>query len=381
MRIAFAGRFSHPITGAESVPINLLRELITMDSSIEYTLFVGRNVIDAIDFRAENLTLQVYSSFWQKPIWNIIWHQLVLPAWVQFSHIDVLFVPHNRMPMIKNCRQVVVVYDLAEFRVERKYDWVRSLYRQYLLGMGVQHADHVITISESSKRDITRFLNISADRIARIYIGGNPEFGRSSKSEARQRLAGRYPIDGPYFLYVGALEHPNKNLIRLLQAYQQAQLEAGFVHKLLLVGPKRWRSDAIFAEIERLQLQDKVCWLGYVSKEDLPLIYAAADIFVYISLWEGFGLPVLEAMASGVPVITSNASSLPEVVGDAGIIVDPENIENIAAAMKALAINETLKTQLRQAGLARARMFSWHHSAQSLLKIFQQVCKHKRREK
>jgi len=380
MRIAFAGRFSHPITGAESVPINLLRELIGMDSSIEYTLFVGKDVADAINFRAENFTLQVYSSFWQKPIWNIIWHQLVLPILIQFSHFDVLFVPHNRVPLIKNCKQVIILYDLAEFRVERKYNWIRNLYRQRFLGMGVRHADRVITISESSKRDITHFLNISDENISLVYIGVTPEFKSIPKSEARRHLAKRYPIDIPYFLYVGALEHPNKNLVRLLQAYKQAQLESGFEHKLLLVGPKRWRSDVVLSEIERLQLQDKVCWLGYVSKEDLPLIYAAADIFIYISLWEGFGLPVLEAMASGTPVIASNTSSLPEIVGEAGILVDPENILSIIAAMKTLATDVPLKMQLREAGLLRAKMFSWHQSAMSLLDVFRQVHMAKRRD-
>jgi len=189
MRIAFAGRFSHPITGAESVPINLLRELIALDSADEYTLFVGRDVIDVIDFRAENLTLHVYNSFWQKPIWNIIWHQIVLPFWIQFFHFDVLFVAHNRVPLLKNCAQVVILYDLAEFRVERKYDWIRNLYRQHFLGMGVRRADHVVTISESSKRDITRFLNIPDERIDRVYIAVNTEFGNLSESEARQRLA------------------------------------------------------------------------------------------------------------------------------------------------------------------------------------------------
>jgi glycosyltransferase involved in cell wall biosynthesis len=378
MRIAFAGRFSHPITGAESVPINLLRELVILDTANEYTLFVGSDVTDAIGFRAKNLTLQVYNSFWQKPIWNIVWHQLVLPAWIQSSHFDVLFVPHNRVPLIKNCVQVVVLYDLAEFRVERKYDWIRNLYRQHLLGMGVRRAERVVTISKSSKQDIAHFLNVADERIARIYIGVNGEYGSLSAQEARQRLADRYPIDKPYFLYVGALEHPNKNLVRLLQAYHQAQLESGFQHNLLLVGPKRWRTEFIFTEIEKLHLQDRVFWVGYVPQADLPGIYAGADAFIYVSLWEGFGLPVLEAMASGVPVIASNTSSLPEVVGDAGILVDPQSVASIATAMKTLVTDEHLKTRLRIAGPARAKMFSWRRSAEDMLEIFEQVSGSKR---
>jgi glycosyltransferase involved in cell wall biosynthesis len=373
MRITFAGRFSHPITGAESVPINLLRELIALDSASEYTLFVGRDVIDSIDFRAENLTLQVYNSFWQKPIWNIIWHQIVLPFWIQFFHFDVLFVAHNRVPLLKNCAQVVILHDLAEFKVERKYDWIRNLYRQHLLGMGVRRADRVVTVSESSKRDIAHFLGVVDNRIVVIYNGVKNDFGCLSAQEAKQRLAGRYPINEPYFLYVGALEHPNKNLVRLLQAYKQAQLEAGFEHNLLLVGPKRWRSEVIFAEIERLKLQSRVFWLGYVPQEDLPRIYSGADAFVYVSLWEGFGLPVLEALASGVPVIASNTSSLPEVVGDAGILVDPQSVASIATAMKTLVTDEQLHLQLRKAGPARARLFSWKRSAEELLRVFEEV--------
>jgi glycosyltransferase involved in cell wall biosynthesis len=373
MRIAFAGRFSHPITGAESVPINLLRELVVLDTANEYTFFVGRDAADAVSFRANNLVLRLYSSFWQQPIWNIVWHQLVLPIWVRSSRLDILFVPHNRVPLVKNCAHVVILHDLAEYRVERKYDWIRNLYRQHLLGWGVRRADRVVTVSESSRRDIAQFLSVAEWRISRVHNGVGSEFGGLSKCEARQRLAGRYPVDRPYLLYVGALEHPNKNLVRLLQAYHQAQVEAGFEHNLLLVGPKRWRSEFIFAEIERLHLQERVIWLGYVPQQDLPSIYAGADAFIYVSLWEGFGLPVLEALASGVPVIASNTSSLPEVVGEAGIMVDPYSVSSIATAIRTLVADEDLKMSLRIAGPERAGMFSWRRSARALLDIFETI--------
>ena len=213
-----------------------------------------------------------------------------------------------------------------------------------------------------------------ADRIDVIYCGVGDEFFLDLPlAEIRAVLTDCYGLNFPYILYVGALEHPNKNLVRLLQAYDYARTRLNLKHKLLLVGPKRWKSDVIFDEIKRLHLDTEVAWLGYVPKTDLQYLYSAADLFVYVSLWEGFGLPVLEAMASGVPVIASNTSSLPEVVGDAGILVNPLTVSAIAEAMHHVLSDRDTQARLRQLGPQRARSFSWANSAAKLLQVFEAV--------
>ena len=235
-------------------------------------------------------------------------------------------------------------------------------------------ADRVVTISESSGRDIEEFLHIPEERIDVIHLGvGDEYFADVTKQVARQYVATRLHVPNRYILYVGAIEHPNKNLVRLLQAYDQARTAMGVTHDLVFAGPKRYRPEIVMAEIERLGLQDCVHCLGYVPKEDLPYLYAGADIFVYVSLWEGFGLPVLEAMAAGTPVITSNTSSLPEVVGNAGILVDPQNVPEIAAAVATLLSDTETQQAMACAGLERARTFTWKRSAQRLLQVFENV--------
>lgn len=374
MHIAFSGRLTPPITGAELVPIQFLRELSSLDKDNHYSIFLSNENRDIIGHDAPNLNVITYDDIWSNSIGSILWHQLLLPLAVRRYNIDVLYTVQNRIPVIKNCPQIVSVLDLADFRVERKYDALRNVYRTLLFKTVVPRADRVVTISESSGRDIEQFLHIPEQRIDVIHLGvGDEYFVDVTRQAARQYVAERLGVPNRYILYLGAIEHPNKNLVRLLQAYDQARKERGVTHDLVFAGPKRYRPEIVMAEIERLGLQDCVRCLGYVPKEDLPYLYAGADIFVYVSLWEGFGLPVLEAMAAGTPVIASNTSSLPEVVGTAGILVDPQNVAAIATAMAALLSDAATQQTLARAGRERARTFTWQRSAQHLLRVFEAV--------
>ena len=364
-----------PLTGAERVPLELLRELVQLDRDSQYSLYLGEAAVSLVDFRAPNLTLRPYPDAWQKPVPNILWHQGRLPWLLRAHRVDVLFVAHNRVPLWKTCGQVALLHDLAEFHVGRKYDAARGLYRRLALGGGVRRADWVVTVSESAKADIQTFLNVPAHKIAVIPNALLAELGGASIDPlaARGFLTARYHLPAQYVLYVGALEHPNKNLVRLLEAFQLARERVGFPHHLVLVGPKRWRPEVVFNAIGRLGLEPCVHWLGYVPFADLRQLYAAADLFVYVSLWEGFGLPVLEAMAHGVPVIASNTSSLPEVAGEAAVLVEPTNTEEIAAAIGRVVTDQALQEHLRRAGPARANRFNWKSSAERLVGVFRAV--------
>lgn len=374
MHIAFSGRITPPITGAELVPIKILRELSALDKDNQYSIFLSEKHRDILGYDAPNLNIITYDDFWSNPIGSVFWHQVLLPTAVKRHKIDILYTVHNRLPVIKNCPQVVNVLDLADYHVEQKYDALRSVYRRLVSKLVVPRADRVVTISESSKRDIVEFLHIPQERVDVIYLGVGEEFFTSvTKRSAREVVAERLGIASDYILYVGALEHPNKNLVRLLQAYDLARRDLGVTQTLVMAGPKRYQPEVIMAEIERLGLHDFVHCLGYVPKEDLPYLYAAADLFAYVSLWEGFGLPVLEAMAGGTPVIASNTSSLPEVVGDAGILVDPLSVPDIATAIEALLHTPELQQRLVHAGVERAKTFTWANSAQNMLHVFEAI--------
>ena len=295
MHIAFSGRLTPPITGAELVPIKILQQLVNWDTTNQYSIFISKENRDLLGFESDRLQVITYHKIWDNPIGSILWHQLVLPLAVLRYKIDVLWAVQNRIPLLKTCPQAVIVYDLADYRVANKYDYLRDFYRNLIFKRVVPRADRIMTISESSKRDIVQFLQVPKEKVDVTYCGVGDEFFMNlPKSGIKQYLAERCGVTEDYILYVGALEHPNKNLVNLLQAYAYARQNLGVAQSLLLVGPKRYKPEVIFQEIEKLGLQASVKWLGYVSKEDLPYIYAGADLFVYVSLYEGFGLPVLK---------------------------------------------------------------------------------------
>lgn len=367
MHVAFAGRLIPPITGSELVMVEMFKALSRLDSSNRYSIFLSRGDETVPEFDFPQGHILWYDRRWRRSIGSILWHQLMLPVLVARHKIDVLFLVQNRVPLLKTCAQVMILHDMAEFRVEHKYDPARDFYRKASLRLAAGRVEHVVTVSESSKRDIMHYLNIPSERLSVVGNGVAHDFFSAPAGSAA--LAERYPVDRPYLLYVGALEHPNKNLVRLLEAYAAARSSFTVPHRLLLVGPQRWRPEAIFEAIDRLALGEEVCWLGYVPRVDLPALYAAAEGFVFVSLWEGFGLPVLEALAAGTPVIASNTSALPEVVGQAGLLVDPTSVEAITTAIIRVTNEAGLRAHLRAVGPARAQLFSWDEGAKRLRQV------------
>jgi glycosyltransferase involved in cell wall biosynthesis len=234
-----------------------------------------------------------------------------------------------------------------------------------------EKADAVIAISEATKRDIVAHLGISAQRVHVIYGGVSPAFHPIEARNALARaLAPMGLSPGSYILYVGTIE-PRKNLRRLIEAYHLLRkMMPPPAPKLVLAGASGWKYQETFECVEDLNLEGAVVFLGRVSSEALPALYNGAVLFIYPSLYEGLGLPPLEAMACGVPVIASNVSSLPEIVGDAGILIDPQDVQALAAILKNLLEDGERRTELREAGLARASQFSWERAAREMLELY-----------
>jgi glycosyltransferase involved in cell wall biosynthesis len=234
--------------------------------------------------------------------------------------------------------------------------------------LSVRRARRILAVSESTKRDLIQCYSLSPDKVDVVYNGVDPAF-RPLPSDKIAPFRTEANLPERFMLFVGTLE-PRKNVIGLLEAY--ARLPKGRP-PLMLVGGKGWLYDEIFARVEALELTREVHFVGYVAAETLPLWYNAADLFVYPSLYEGFGLPALEAMACGTPVITSTASSLPEVVGDAARLVDPGDTDGLAATMAQLLGSREQREQMRVAGLARANKFSWEKTAVQTAHSFRQA--------
>ena len=273
------------------------------------------------------------------------------------------------LPPLLPCKGSVIVHDLS-FRAHPEYfPPLVAWYMRWLVGWAVRRADRVLTVSTFSRDELLRFYSKAAGKVSIIPNGIGAQFRPprdNGTAEADQRTLSRYGLDAPYVLALGNI-HPRKNLSRLLDAYLNLRSEKGAIPRMVWVGAPRWASDEL---LERARSVG-VILTGFVADEDLPTLYRGAVMLVYPSLYEGFGLPPMEAMACGTPVVTSNTTSLPEVVGQAALTVDPTNVEAIAAAMARLLDHAALRSELSKAGIERSKRYTWPHTARRLLAALQ----------
>ena len=288
-----------------------------------------------------------------------IWEQFFLPFSIKSN--DLLWSPTNTGPLVVS-NQVVTVHDLSTLDHPEWFSHRFSTWYRFLLPKLAQRVRKIITDSQFSKSRIVDLLEIHEERVIVIKGGVGESFYPIPKERTRKILL-KYGINEAYFLYVGSLE-PRKNLPRLLQAWERVAIDIPDL-ELVVAG----ESSYPFREVDLSERNQRVRFLGRVIDADLPALYSGALAFVYPSIYEGFGLPPLEAMACGTPVITSNTTSLPEVVGDAGLLFNPYNVDEIAATIREIISNENLRQELRQKGMARASQFSWETTAQRVWEV------------
>ncbi len=238
--------------------------------------------------------------------------------------------------------------------------------------VAARQVDHIIAVSESTKRDLIRLLGVPEDRVSVIYEAAHPLFSPVTNTDALDRTRARYQLTSPFMLFVGTLE-PRKNLPTLLRAFRGLRDKYKSPASLVIVGNRGWLADEVDRTIAELNLGDAVRFLGGIPNDELVYLYNAATAFVFPSFYEGFGLPPLEAMACGTPVITSNVSSLPEVVGDAAMLINPEDVDALTVAMARVLSDEKIQREMRDKGLKRAQAFSWERAASETLAVYRQV--------
>lgn len=300
---------------------------------------------------------------------DIIWTHVTLPWQVARTGVDLLHMPANVVPLQTPCKVVVSILDGIIFQTPEKFPLWHRTYARFFVPMAARKASKILTISEQSKRDLVKHLHLSPEKIVVTPLAASSDFRPIEKAEI-EAVRRQYDLR-TFILTVGTLE-PRKNIIRLLQAFAKLR-ERGFTGLLVHVGPKGWLYDDILAEVNRLQLEQAVRFLGRVPLKDLVGLYNAASSFVYPSLYEGFGLPVLEAMACACPVITSNVSSLPEVAADAAIMVDPYNVQDLVDAMTRIWTDPAYARELRERGIKQSKLFSWERCARETLSVYKQV--------
>jgi len=282
---------------------------------------------------------------------------------------ELLHFPANIGLLHRKARSVLTIHDLSFFRNPDWYRFERAAYYRFAVKRSARMASRLIADSAATARDLREFLNVPDDRIDVVPLGVDESF-RPAVDEDKERVRRKYSLPPRFFLFIGTLE-PRKNLVRLIEAW--TRISADCDQDLVLAGRRGWKVEPILEAISRSSTKQRIHLPDFVAQEDLPALLSTASTFVWPSLWEGFGLPPLEAMACGTPVITSNTSSLPEVVGAAALKVDPEDVHALADAMKRLAVDPALRAQLSAAGLKRAAEFTWEQTARLTLDAYQKA--------
>jgi glycosyltransferase involved in cell wall biosynthesis len=305
---------------------------------------------------------------------TIIWHRLrvPLPIDVVTGPVDVFHFPDFVVPPVRHGRTVVTVHDLSFLLHPETADERLRAYLERVVPQAVRRADFVVVDSANTENDLIVLLDVDPERIAVVYPAVDKRFRPVEDGAVLGAIRHKYNLNFPVILSLSVIE-PRKNLPRLFEAYVRLKRDLGIPHRLVIGGGLGWMYESVFQAVEDLALGESIIFLGRVPDEDLPALYKLADVFAYPSLYEGFGIPPLEAMACGTPVVTSNSSSLPEAVGDAGLMARPTDVDAIAEAIAQVLTNATLREDLSRRGIERARLFTWEASAEKVLSIYRRL--------
>ena len=356
--------------GAGNYIIQLIRALASLKVNDEFVIFAQQRGHALISL-PENDSFEWIILEDRNPGSRLIWEQTLYPQLIRKSGVDLLHSMHYTRPVKLPCASVVTFHDMTFFLYPELHTRAKRLFFPLAIRASARQADALTAVSESTRQDAIRVLGISPEKITATQLGVDPTFRPIKDAAIKRKIAEKYDLPERFILYVGLLE-PRKNLPMLIRAYKRL-IDGGENFKLVLVGRYGWMYEELLRQINNLDLEEMVHFTGYVSQEDLPLVYNLSSLFVYPTLYEGFGLPALEAMACGVPVITTDVSSLPEIVGEAGILVPVNNVEALYGAMIAVLGDEDLRRKMINKGIQRAAKFTWEQTAILTFQVYQQV--------
>ncbi|MBT9150339.1 MAG: D-inositol 3-phosphate glycosyltransferase [candidate division WS2 bacterium] len=378
MRIGIDARFAvHNRRGIGNYTLKLIQNLAEIDIKNEYILYT--------DIDDSNNVLPKKDNFKTKKIFPsnyFLWEQISLPIQAKRDAVEILHCTGNTAPILLDRRiklvssimDVMYLKDYSELpRSASLYQRMGRLYRKVVVPRTAGRISMVLTISEFSKKDIMKHIpEFDNNRIKVVYLAANESFGQVDKILALQKIRNKFGIDCNYILTLGAAD-PRKNTELVIKKFIELKEENDIKEKLLIVGIPNWKQTKFYDIVQESNFKKDVMFTDFVSEDDMILLYNGASMFLYPSLYEGFGMPVLEAMACGVPVITSNITSMPEIAGDAAILINPRNPEELKNSILTLLNDKKLRNDLRERGFRQAKKFSWKKMAKETLEIYESL--------
>ncbi|MBF0407935.1 MAG: glycosyltransferase family 4 protein [Candidatus Riflebacteria bacterium] len=352
--------------------IELLNELANLKTEHTFEILVYNSEKEIFIPQNSGFKALTFPESIRSPLVNNIWHQIFPPLIAARRNFDVLFLPagNRRLVFRAPCPVVATVHDFSSLHVPQKYDKARIFYIKKVLPMLMRQMTSIITVSESSKRDIVEYARVPDEKTTIIHHGvDHRRFFPGNRDKAALRLAEKFKIEKPFIFYISRIEHPGKNHIRLIQAFEILKREKHIPHDLILAGSDWDRASEVHQCADNSDFKSAIRFAGHISTDDLPDFYRCSDVFAFPSLYEGFGMPILEAMACGAPTACSDVSSLPEVAGEAAVLFNPMEPSSIADSLYKIISNHELRSNLVQSGIKRAVGMTWKKSAERTLEV------------
>ncbi len=344
-------------------------------SNYKFTVFVnGQDVVEHLAAEHPHITYVPVPWPESRPTSRVMWEQLTLPSLLRQQHIDVLHSPANVLPELlpRTCAGIVTLHDLAFLRFPHVLTRAKQLYHRTFTIRSLQRATMIITVSESTKQDVIKLAGIPTERVQTVYPCLDERFSNVIEEKEIATFRQKQGLTQGFFLYLGTLE-PRKNLITLIEAYARLRNEYAIAEKLVIAGGRGWLYDSILEKVQTLGLASEVIFPGFVADEEQALWYHAASAFVYPSLYEGFALPVAEALAWGAPVVTSNVSSLPEAGANIALTIDPGNVEAMAQAMYKALTDQAFRQHCQAMAPVVAQRFSAQAMVEQTVSVYEQA--------
>lgn len=369
MKVVVSGYIGKKVTGIGRSLICMLDNSRRED--IEYVVYTNEDIQNEFKFSNPRVTVKTYSVSRMSSMKNLLWTTFVFPFVVKIEKADKALIPNFTLLLLKFCPTVVIMHDLIEFNVPDKFSKLKMFYRTKLADpITARRANRILTDSNNSKQDIIHYLKVPDNKISIVYDGVDcNHFNPMPKRQAAAILQ-KKKWPECFLLYVGTIDHPGKNVMGLVQAYERLKKEGTYSGKLVLAGMPGSGYEQVEQYISQSEYKDSIILTGYVTDEELSALYSSCDVFCFLSLYEGFGIPPLEAMACGAKVVVSNTSSLPEVVGNAGWQVTPHSVPEIADIINK-ALQQEKDSNYQKRVKDQLEKFDWRVQAEHFEKEFE----------